>query len=106
MGRWGRRLEEPTSSGNYNPPRPPFLPCLVLCVRACRRPEPQGQFAEAAKAFAKAGLPERAVDMYADLRRWDDAMTFANQGQGGGIFVRRRVDGCSTQVAYCSAVLC
>ena len=39
----------------------------------------EGSFTDAAKAFAKAGLGDRAVGLFADLRRWDDAMLFAAQ---------------------------
>ena len=37
----------------------------------------QGQFQEAGKAFNKAGHVDEAVNMFADLRQWDDAKRFA-----------------------------
>ena len=37
----------------------------------------QGAFQDAGKAFNKAGHVDRAVDMFADLRLWDDAKRFA-----------------------------
>ena len=40
-------------------------------------PAHQGAFQDAGKAFNKAGHVDRAVDMFADLRLWDDAKRFA-----------------------------
>jgi hypothetical protein len=37
----------------------------------------QGSFQDAGKAFNKAGHVDKAVDMFADLRQWDDAKRFA-----------------------------
>ena len=37
----------------------------------------QGKYQEAARAFAKAGEPQKAIDLFADLRQWDEAKAFA-----------------------------
>ena len=37
----------------------------------------QGQYQEAAKAFARAGSIESAINMFADLRQWEEAKVFA-----------------------------
>ena len=49
----------------------------------------QGRFQEAAKAFAKAGKVEKAMEMFSDLRRFDEAKRWAeeysaNEGGDGG----------------------
>ena len=38
----------------------------------------QGKLQEAAKLFCKANRVERAIDMFADLRKWDEARQFAH----------------------------
>lgn len=38
----------------------------------------QGRFQEAAKLYAKFGHVERAVDMFSDLRQWEEAKNFAS----------------------------
>jgi len=38
----------------------------------------QGRFQEAAKLYAKFGRADQAVDMFADLRLWEEAKTFAS----------------------------
>eukprot|EP00937_MAST-01D_sp_MAST-1D-sp2_P001092 g1092.t1 len=43
----------------------------------------EGRFAEAATAFAKAGAPDQAIEMYSDLRQWEEAKVFAQQHGGG-----------------------
>lgn len=37
----------------------------------------QGQYQDAAKAFARAGSIESAINMFADLRQWEEAKVFA-----------------------------
>ena len=37
----------------------------------------QGKYQDAARAFAKAGEPQKAIDLFADLRQWDEAKAFA-----------------------------
>jgi intraflagellar transport protein 122 len=36
-----------------------------------------GQYQEAAKAFSRAGQPERAIELFADLRDWEQAKIYA-----------------------------
>ena len=38
----------------------------------------QGKFQEAAKLFCKANRVERAIDMFSDLRKWEEARQFAH----------------------------
>ena len=39
----------------------------------------QGKFQEAAKLYCKANRVERAIDMFSDLRKWDEARHFGIQ---------------------------
>jgi len=38
----------------------------------------QGKFQEAAKMFSKAGRVERAIEMFSDLRQWDEAKQYSH----------------------------
>merc|ERR1719230_2320065 len=38
----------------------------------------QGKFQEAAKLYCKANRVERAIDMFSDLRKWEEARQFAH----------------------------
>jgi hypothetical protein len=40
---------------------------------------PQGKYQEAAKEYAKAGKVEVAMEMFSDLRQFDEAKTWAEQ---------------------------
>lgn len=42
----------------------------------------QGRFAEAAKIYSKTGQVTKAVEMYSDLRKWDEASAFATKHEG------------------------
>jgi intraflagellar transport protein 122 len=42
----------------------------------------QGRFQEAAKLFSKTGQVAKAVEMWSDLRKWDEASTFASKHDG------------------------
>lgn len=39
----------------------------------------QGHFQEASKLFSKAGIPNKAVELFSDLRKWDEAKAIAKQ---------------------------
>jgi intraflagellar transport protein 122 len=41
----------------------------------------QGKYAEAAQCFSKAKQHQLAVEMYTELRKWDEAKHWANQGE-------------------------
>ncbi|CAE7873600.1 ift122, partial [Symbiodinium sp. KB8] len=41
----------------------------------------EGQYQEAAKLYAKSGMVDKAVDMFSDLRLWDEAKLFAQRHQ-------------------------
>ena len=63
-----------------------------------------GFYTEAGKAFAKAGLIEQATDMFADLRKWDDAMTFAATGSGDAKeLIRRQAEWNEETSDWCAA---
>ena len=38
----------------------------------------QGKYQEAAKLYCKANRVERAIDMFSDLRKWDEARQYGN----------------------------
>jgi intraflagellar transport protein 122 len=42
----------------------------------------QGKYQDAARAFAKAGEPQKAIDLFADLRQWEEAKAFAQNSKG------------------------
>lgn len=42
----------------------------------------QGRFAEAAKIYSKTGQVTKAVEMFSDLRKWDEASSFATKHEG------------------------
>ena len=71
----------------------------------------QGRFQEAAKAFAKAGHMEKAMEMFSDLRQFDEAKAWAetysvNTGEdGGGMreFVHRQAEWAEESSDYGSA---
>lgn len=42
----------------------------------------QGRFQEAAKSFQKTGQVTKAVEMWSDLRKWDEASSFASKHDG------------------------
>mmetsp|Transcript_56941 Transcript_56941/g.123236 ORF Transcript_56941/g.123236 Transcript_56941/m.123236 type:complete len:1277 (+) Transcript_56941:78-3908(+) len=44
----------------------------------------QGKYSEAAQCFAKAKQPNLAVEMYTELRKWDEAKHWAQQGEKQG----------------------
>ena len=72
-----------------------FLELLNFVERAARRGEAetgalrgealayQGLFQEAAKAFAKAGKVEKAMEMFSDLRQFDEAKAWAEEHAAG-----------------------
>jgi len=49
----------------------------------------QGKFQEAAKQYAKLGVPEKAIDMFSDLRLWEEAKAFASNA--GSVDVRELI---------------
>ena len=42
----------------------------------------QGRFAEAAKIYSKTDQVPKAVEMFSDLRKWDEASAFATKHEG------------------------
>jgi intraflagellar transport protein 122 len=52
----------------------------------------QGKFQEAAKLFCKANRVERAIDMFSDLRKWEEARQFAHtaSAESAAELVRRQ----------------
>jgi intraflagellar transport protein 122 len=53
----------------------------------------QGRFAEAAKVYSKTEQIAKAVEMFSDLRKWDEASAFAtkHEGQAAGINVEELI---------------
>jgi len=41
-----------------------------------------GKFQEAAKLYCKANRVERAIDMFSDLRKWEEARQFGDRRLG------------------------
>ena len=54
----------------------------------------QGKFQEAAKLYCKANRVERAIDMFSDLRKWDEARQFAHtaSSESAQELVRRQAE--------------
>lgn len=43
----------------------------------------QGKFQEAAKLFCKANRVDKAIEMFTDLRKWEEARQFTNNSSAG-----------------------
>eukprot|EP00735_Rhodelphis_limneticus_P013896 TRINITY_DN7858_c0_g1::TRINITY_DN7858_c0_g1_i1::g.23657::m.23657 TRINITY_DN7858_c0_g1::TRINITY_DN7858_c0_g1_i1::g.23657 ORF type:complete len:1206 (-),score=375.70,sp/A8WGF4/IF122_XENTR/55.15/0.0,WD40/PF00400.27/1e+02,WD40/PF00400.27/1.8e-10,WD40/PF00400.27/5.9e+02,WD40/PF00400.27/14,WD40/PF00400.27/0.33,WD40/PF00400.27/13,WD40/PF00400.27/0.039,WD40/PF00400.27/1.9e+02,Coatomer_WDAD/PF04053.9/43,Coatomer_WDAD/PF04053.9/56,Coatomer_WDAD/PF04053.9/70,Coatomer_WDAD/PF04053.9/0.32,Coatomer_WDAD/PF040 len=54
----------------------------------------QGKYQEAAKMFAKANKADKAIEMFTDLRQWDDAKRWASQNEGISVkdLIRQQAD--------------